>query len=142
MVKYLLDTNILSELRKPRPETRVLKWFQEVNADTLFVSVLTIGEIVQGLYKIHSTDPAKSAQLNQWLSLLNQQFKNKIIEIDVTIAETWGRINGEVMQNGPPLNAIDGLLAATSIVHNMTLVTRNVRDFNRATVNLLNPWEI
>lgn len=129
---YLLDTNVLSELRKPRPDARVTAWFAEVDAGDLFLSSLVVGEIVAGVERVRRRDRRAVAAYDAWLDELRTAFADRIVPVDVRVAEEWGRLNVP-----DPLPVVDGLLAATAKVHDWTLVTRNGRDVERTGVRLL-----
>jgi predicted nucleic acid-binding protein len=135
-MSYLLDTNIVSELRKRNPDSQVLAWYGTVRPEDLYLSVLTIGEIRRGVEQLRRRDPVRAARMEWWLTGLRTSYRNRILEVDANIAEEWGRIN---VPN--PLPVIDGVLAASAIVRGWTLVTRNVRDVKRCGVRLLNPFE-
>ena len=135
-MSYLLDTNILSEVRKPRGDERVKAWFASVRSDELFLSVLVVGEIRQGVERLKRRDPAQAATYNVWLDTLKRDYRDRILPITVDMAETWGRFNAP-----DPLPVIDSLLAATARTHKSTLVTRNVADVAKTGVPLLNPFE-
>lgn len=135
-MKYLLDTNILSEGRKKQPEAKLVKWMKQADADSLFVSVLTIGELTKGIELRRRHDPAAANALMHWLDGLEQLFSSHIIGIDEKIAIAWGRMNAK-----RPYPVIDSLLAATALVYDMTLVTRNVKDIHDAGVSYFNPWD-
>jgi predicted nucleic acid-binding protein len=132
---FLLDTNIVSELRRRRPDPGVLDWFDGVRAENLYLSVLTLGEIRLGVENLRETDRTAAESLESWLSELIEGFADRIAPVDATVAERWGRIN--VPDRVP---VIDGLLASTALVHDWTLVTRNVADVQRTGVRLLNPF--
>jgi|SRR5215469_991793 len=134
-MSYLLDTNIVSELRKPEPDVTLLAWYETVRPLDLYLSVITIGEIRRGVERLRRRDSLQAARLEGWLTGLHVTYRSRIVEIDATIAETWGRINVD------PLPAVDGLLAASAIVRDWTLVTRDVRAVKRCGVRLLNPFE-
>jgi predicted nucleic acid-binding protein len=135
-VSYLIDTNVLSELRRKAPDARVLQWFAQRPAGTLYLSVLTLGEIRKGIESL--ADPARRLALLDWLETeLPAFFMGRILPVDAPVADRWGRL---VAQAGRPLPAIDSLLAATATQHGLTLVTRNVRDVAPLGVALINPW--
>jgi predicted nucleic acid-binding protein len=134
-VSYLLDTNVLSELRKPQGNPNVRAWFEGVYSDALFLSVLVLGEIRQGVERLRRRDEAQAAVFEHWLNGLGRHYGERILPIDAAVAERWGRLNAS-----DPLPVIDGLLAATAAVHSLTLVTRNTRDVQRSGVPLLNPF--
>jgi toxin FitB len=134
-VKYLLDTNVVSELRKGRRcNQNVAEWFARPEAE-VFLSVLTIGEIRTGIDRIQKRDGSKAGALNRWLKGLIDDFSDRILPIDRAIAEEWGRLNAV-----GSLPTIDGLLAATAKVHGMSLATRNVKDIVQSGVDCLNPF--
>lgn len=133
---YLLDTNVVSELRRPRPDRNVVKWIQATPDAQLHISVLTIGELRQGVEKLRAKDLAQAATIDTWLSELRATFADRLVGIDDAIAERWGRLNAE---HGLP--SVDGLLAATVLERGWTLVTRNVSDVQRSGARVLNPFE-
>ena len=135
MPGYLLDTNILSELRKRRPSYMVAAWFDTVSEEDLYLSVLVAGEIRQGIERLRRQHPERAADYEQWLDELLMVYGDRIVGIDVLVADEWGRLN-----TGRTLPVVDGLLAATARVHEWTLVTRNVRDFPKD-LDILNPFE-
>jgi len=134
---YLIDTNVLSELRRKQPDERVLAWMQDRPRQSLFLSVLTLGEIRKGIERLD--DLARRHKLLDWLEVeLPNYFVGRMLTIDIHTADRWGRLMASA---GRPLPAIDGLLAATALQHDLTLVTRNTRDFAGLAVQLINPWE-
>lgn len=135
-MSYLLDTNVVSELRKRSPDPHVLEWYERVQGTQLFVSVLTLGEIRMGVEGARRKDPAKAAALERWLTRLETSYGDRVVPVDREVADTWAR-----MSVPDPLPVIDGLLAATACVRNWILVTRNVADVSRAGVRVLNPFE-
>lgn len=136
MKGYLVDTNVLSELRRPKRSPAVVAWFSSVSADDLFLSALTLGELRQGIESLRRKDLTAANSLERWFNGICADFSEKILPVDAAVAEQWGRLS--VQQ---PLPSIDGLLAATAAVHDLTIVTRNVADFDRSGVPLLNPFE-
>jgi predicted nucleic acid-binding protein len=134
-VSYLLDTNVVSELRKHSPDSGVQAWYESVAGSQLFLSVLTIGEIRLGIERARRKDPAKAAAIESWLTRLETAYGDHVVPVDLAVADTWAR------QSVPdPLPVIDGLLAATATVRNWTLVTRNSGDVKRSGVRVLNPF--
>ncbi len=133
---YLLDTNIVSELRKRNPDSHVLAWYGAVSSADLFLSVLTIGEIRLGIERLRRRDNVQADLLEQWLRGLHVAYRDHLIDVDADVAEEWGRLNVPGQ-----LPVIDGLLAATAKIHSWTLVTRNVTDLGRSGVSLLDPFE-
>jgi predicted nucleic acid-binding protein len=134
-MSHLLDTNVLSELRKKQPDPGVLEWFATVRASELFVSVLVIGEIRQGVDRLARRDPAQADVFDRWLKQLTAVYDDRIVPITTEIAEEWGRLNVP-----DRLPVVDGLLAATALVRDWTLVTRNTADVGSTGVRLLNPF--
>lgn len=141
MSGYLLDTNVVSELIRVRPESKVVSWFQATNEELLHLSVLTIGEIRKGIDSLPRSN--KRALLESWLANdLVLRFAGRILEVNLDIAERWGLISARAKTAGTPLAVIDGLMAATALHHNLTLVTRNTKDVRMAGINVLNPWQL
>ncbi|HSF33144.1 MAG TPA: type II toxin-antitoxin system VapC family toxin [Candidatus Tectomicrobia bacterium] len=136
-MSYLLDTNVLSELRKgPRCNTHVAAWFSLVANDEIYLSVLVIGEIRRGIERLRSRDPQATAALEVWLTQVTTGHHGRILAVDHVVAEEWGRMTAV-----RPLSTVDSLLAATAKVHGLTLVTRNVTDIAATGVAYLNPFE-
>jgi predicted nucleic acid-binding protein len=140
MSGFLLDTNCISELIRPQPDRRVMEWMDSANESALYLSVLTLGEIRRGVAIL--TQSARRTKLETWLEIdLKARFHGRILLIDEAVADRWGSLSAEMKRKGKPLPVIDGLLAATAIHHNLTIVSRNVSDFAPTRVPLLNPWE-
>ena len=136
-MSYLVDTNVISELRKgTRADRRVTDWFAGVAEGDLYLSVLTLGEVRKGIERIRRRDQRAAAPLERWLRELLEAHRDRILPIDQAVAEEWGRLSVP-----DPLPVVDGLLAATAAVHGLVLVTRNVKDLLRSGVSLLNPFE-
>ena len=136
-MSYLVDTNVLSELRRKRPEPSVVAWFSERPRQSLFLSVLTLGEIRKGIERLN--DAARQQPLQDWLEVeLPRYFLGRVLPVDAGIADRWGRLQANP---GRPLPAIDSLLAATALQHDLSLVTRNTADFEGLGVRLINPWQ-
>ena len=140
-MKYLLDTCIISDLVKPIPNTQVTDWLHAVTSGALFLSVLTIGEVRKGLAKL--PDSKKKKRLTLWLNTLMEEYKERILPIDLTVSENWGTIQGNAEKVGTPMSTIDGLIAATATAstHKLILVTRNERDFTPGQITIINPWK-
>ena len=135
-MSYLLDTNIISELRKgQRCDPGVASWFADVSSDEVYLSALTVGEIRKGIENLRRRDEPRAEALEAWLHELLEAHSDQILPIDEVIAEQWGRFN--VPETLPVL---DSLLAATARVHGLTLVTRNLKDVKRTGVDCLNPF--
>lgn len=136
-MSYLVDTNALSELRRRVPDANVASWFARRPPTTLYLSVLTLGEIRKGIDGV--SEPARRQALADWLEVdLPLFFTGRILGIDAAVADRWGRL---VAEAGRPVPAIDSLLAATALVHDLVLVTRNTRDFAGMPVQVFNPWQ-
>jgi len=138
---YLLDTNVISELVKLRPEAKVVSWVQTTSEELLYLSVLTIGEIRNGIDSLPRSN--KRGLLESWLANdLVLRFAGRILQVNLDIADRWGIISARAKIAGAPLAVIDGLMAATALHHNLTLVTRNTKDVQVAGINMLNPWRL
>ena len=133
----LLDTMVLSELRKARPNAGVVRYLKAQAADTVFISAMTIGEIEAGIEKQKNLAPEFAKELSEWLALMGLQFAQSILPVTPTIARLWGRLCAQTGNKG-----IDNLIAATALVHNLLVVTRNVKDFDAAGVQTLNPFDL
>lgn len=135
-MSYLVDTNVLSELRRKQPHPQVVAWFAARPRQSLYLSVLTLGEIRKGIERLG--DAARQQPLLDWLEVeLPNYFVGRLLEVDAHTADRWGRLLGNA---GRPLPAVDSLLAATALQHDLTLVTRNTADFEGTGVRLINPW--
>ena len=140
MTGFLLDTNCISELVRPRPEPRVIEWIETADETMLYLSVLTFGEIRKGLAGLPQSK--RRTRLETWLAVeLQARFAGRIVPIDGSIADRWGLIAAEARHKSEALSVIDGLLAATALQHNLTVVSRNAGDFKKTQVQVLNPWE-
>jgi toxin FitB len=136
-VNYLIDTHIVSELSKGEAcDRQVERWYKYIADDSVYLSVLVLGELRKGADLARPRDPAKAYSLDAWIAALTQSFRERILPIDRAVAEEWGRLNAI-----RPLPLIGSLLGATANVHAMTLVTRNVADLRGTGVELLNPFE-
>jgi len=140
MSGFLLDTNCISELVRVKPDLRVLQWMDAADESLLYLSVLTLGEIRKGVAGLPQSK--RRTHLESWLELeLRSRFSGRILEIEAAVADRWGLLAAEAKRRGRPLSAIDGLLAATALHHNLTIVSRNISDFAGTQVPVLNPWE-
>ena len=142
MSGFLLDTNVISEFARPdnNPDQRVKQWLEGIDPDSLYASVLTFGEIRRGIEKL--PPGRRRTRLESWLMKdLHGWFANRVLIINGSIANRWGLLAAAAQRSGRPLAVIDGLLSATALEHNLTVVTRNTRDFSYAGVPILNPWQ-
>lgn len=134
-MSWLLDTNILSELRKGgRANQGVRAWFADARQEDLFTSVLVLGEVRRGIESIRRRDVPSALALEQWLLRLTTNFSDRVLPVDVRVADLWGSLNVP-----DPIPTVDGLLAATALVHDLVLVTRNLRDVEGTGARLLDP---
>jgi len=139
-LKYLLDTCVISELIKERKERKVVEWIQSQNENSLFISVLTIGEIHKGITKL--PDSQRKAFISDWVDHhLKKRFAGRIIKIDEEIATYWGEIQGKSEKEGKKMPVIDSLIAATAIKNDLIVVTRNIKDIKNSGCKSTNPWE-
>ena len=139
-MKYLLDTCVISEIVKPCPSKLFIEWLGETPSDRLYLSVLTIGEIRKGISRLPTS--RKKTKLSGWLNTLIEDYKDRILPVDLTVAENWGEMQSSAEKSGISLPTIDGLIASIARTHNLVLVTRNESDFQGCTVLLFNPWNI
>lgn len=140
MSGYLLDTNCISELVRIKPEPSVMTWMEAADETLLYLSVLTLGEIRKGLAGLPQSK--RRTHLETWLEVeLRARFAGRILPIDAPVADRWGLLAAGAKRDGKALSAIDGLLAATALHYNLTVVSRNVSDFTNVQVEVLNPWK-
>jgi predicted nucleic acid-binding protein len=138
-VSYLLDTNVVSEWVKPRPDPGVVRWLAEIDEDRVFLSVITLAELRHGLDRM--PEGARRHRLDGWLTTdLPLRFEGRLLPIDGTVADAWGKIMARAQAGGRPMGAMDAFVAATAEVHHLTLVTRNVSDFIVLGQTIINPW--
>ncbi len=135
-MNYLLDTNIVSELRKPQPDAHVQEWLASTRGDELYLSVLTVGEIRRGIERLRRRDPAQAAIIEAWLATLRRDYASHLLPVTTEVAEEWGRLGVP-----DPIPTVDGLLAATARVGDLTLVTRNRADLIHTGARLIDPFE-
>jgi len=139
-MKFLLDTCVISEIIRPKPSGKVIKWIKKEDENNFFISVLTVGELHKGIEKL--PELKRKEELHNWVENdLRERFWNRIIGIDLHVIMQWGKIQGITEKVGKPIPAIDSLIAATGIAHHLTVVTRNTTDMKESGVALLNPWE-
>jgi len=138
-MSYLIDTCCISELVKRKPNPSVVKWFADQDELSMYLSVITFGELRKGIEKL--PDSKKKKELNRWVKEdLNQRFKNRVFNITNEEVNKWGKILATAEKNGKPLPAIDSLIAATALVHDLSVVTRNTQDMEGSGVEMINPW--
>jgi predicted nucleic acid-binding protein len=138
-VNYLIDTCVVSELIKDKPDRRVAKWIDGCDEESLYLSVLTIGEIQKGITKLGAG--ARKSLLQKWLdSDLRQRFLGRVLPVSEAVAVAWGNIQGKAETAGASLPTIDGLLGATAIVHHCAIATRDENDLAATGAEILNPW--
>lgn len=137
MSRYLLDTNIVSEFRKPRPDPRVSNWYRTTGPMDCYVSIITFAEIAKGAHEVEYRDGLLAARILEWLEVLYEEYESlsRILYLDRGIALKWGELYANRQWS-----VIDGFLAATALVHNLTLVTRNERHFSGLSIQVLNPF--
>jgi len=136
-VSYLIDTNIISELRRKEANLGVVTWFAERPATTLYLSVLTLGEIRKGIESLPNSK--RRLSLRDWLEVeLPAFFSGRILPIDSPVVDRWGRLLARIKRTAP---AVDSLIAATALQHDLTLVTRNAADFKFPELSVINPWK-
>ena len=137
-MSYLIDTNIISEIRKGRRcDVNVARWYEAIEDASLYLSVMVIGEIRKGIEKLRPKNAPQANMIEDWLEEVAKAFGDRILPIDGTVANEWGRLTAI-----RPLPVIDGLLAATAKVHGMTLVTRNIADIADLGVHVINPFTV
>lgn len=137
---FLLDTNVVSETIKPKPEPRVVDWLETQMPADLFLAAQTIGELVRGARKVK--EDARRERFESWIEQdLAQQFERRVLPFDGPTAALWGRLMGDGDRAGRTPSAADAQIAAVAIHHQLTLITRNVKDFEHFDLKLLNPWQ-
>ena len=134
---YLLDTNVVSETRKNRPDSGVTAFLTAADSAGLFLSVLTLGELRKGVEARRKTDPLAADRLGAWVDTIETEFADRLLCVDAATAKVWGELSA-----GRSLPVIDTLIAATAIRHGVTLVTRNTGDFESTGAPLVDPWQV
>ncbi len=137
---YLIDTCIMSEFVKKVPNPQVSRWFNQQSIEQLFLSSVTIAEIKKGIYKIQSSQPERYQKLKIWLQKLEIEFYSRILPINDEILDSWAKLSANAELKGKKLAVMDSLIAATAHHHKLTLVTRNVDDFQLTPVKIINPF--
>ena len=138
-MSFLLDTNVVSEWTRPRPDRGVTDWLAQVDEDSVFLSVVTFAELRHGIERLPASK--RRTRLDEWLRIdLPLRFEQRILPVDGAIADAWGRLVARHEAAGRPIHAMDALIAATAEAHALTLVTRNTSDFDASIVSVVNPW--
>jgi toxin FitB len=138
-VNFLLDTNVVSEWVKPRPDRGVVSWLAETDEDRVFISVVTLAELRYGAERMAAGN--RRRRIEEWLrSELLLRFEGRVIMVGTAISNTWGQVVAHSEAAGRPIGAMDALIAATVKVHGLTLVTRNISDFESTVKAIVNPW--
>lgn len=138
-MSYLIDTCCISELVKKRPNPNVVKWFSDQDELCLYISVITFGELRKGIEKLPTSK--KKNELHRWVKEdLTHRFKNRILDIDLKVVNQWGEMLATAEKRGNPLPAMDSLIAATALVHELSVVTRNTKDMEGSGADVINPW--
>ena len=137
-MSYLIDTCVISELRKPAPQESVLAWFQACDEEDLFISSLSLGELCFGISIL--PEGKQRNDLSFWFNELIEAFLERILPVTENVAIIWGNLRAQAQKSGSAMPVIDGLLAATAEAHRMVLVTRNIDDIQAAGISILNPW--
>jgi predicted nucleic acid-binding protein len=135
---YLLETSLLFELQKARPDPGVTEWIRFAGDVATYSSVVVVGELWKGTYGV--VDAARRVRLQRFIQQVVEFFGVRLLPVTLDIARAWGEINADALRRGAPLPAIDSLIATTARVHGLTVVTRNVRDFERCGASVVNPW--
>ena len=137
---FLLDTNVPSELTRPKPDVRVRDWVDAQDTASLHLSVVTVGELRRGFTILPLG--RRRTQLERWFEeYLLPLFADRILPVTQSVGNRWGVLGGECQLKGTPLNTADGMIAATALEHDLIVVTRNVKDFAGLGVSVLNPWD-
>ena len=140
-MSWLLDTCALSEYVRKAPAPAVIRWLDEQDESSLFISVISLGEIEKGILKLRASDPRRSQKLTAWLGKVEQRFAGRILPLDAAALHVWAQIAATAELAGQPLPVMDGLLMATAQCHGLTIVTRNVQDFTLYP-QVFNPWAL
>ena len=137
-MSYLVDTNVFSEQLKPRPSRRVIRWLEE-NESEIYVSTITIAEIRRGIERL--PEGKRKDRFSEWLSTITRTMRGSVLSFNRSVAHVWGQMQGRLDGEGITLSAFDSIIAATAIRHDLAVCSRNVRDFQRTGVTVINPFE-
>lgn len=138
-MSWLLDTCAISEYAKKRPSADVIAWLDEQDETSLFISVITLGELEKDILKLRTREPQRSQKLTAWLAKVEQRFAGRILPLDTRVLHAWAQLSAQAELAGQPLPIMDGLIMATAQCHGLTVVTRNLQDFARYPA-VFNPW--
>ncbi len=139
-MKFLLDTCVISEFVSKKPSKTVFEWLNSKSENTLYISVLTIGELQKGISKLPKSK--RKLKLQSWLdNELSPRFEGRMLDLTIDVMDKWGRLQGQSESNGKSLPIIDSLIAATAFIHGMTVATRNVKDLEACGIPVRNPWD-
>lgn len=141
-MSYLFDTCVLSEYVKKRPNEKVIQWLDEQDEATLFISILSLGEIRKGIIKIEKTQPQRHQKLTAWLQKVEVRFSKRTLILGKNTIKIWAIICGKTEAEGKKLPIIDSLIAATAYQYNLIIVTRNITDFQFSSVQVFSPWNL
>jgi len=139
-MNYLLDTCVLSEFTRRRPDEKVVRWLDQIADEKLFLNAITIGEIQHGIQRL--PDSSRKSNLLIWMNNgLIERFGKRILSLDTATLILWGNLIARMEKSGHPMPAMDSLIAATALQHHLTIITRNTNDFQPCGVQLINPWD-
>ncbi|HVW22808.1 MAG TPA: type II toxin-antitoxin system VapC family toxin [Opitutaceae bacterium] len=138
-MSYLLDTNVICEATRPRPDPAVMEWLAAAEEDCLYLSAVTLAEVQRGVSRL--APGTRRQGIQRWLDEdVRERFGDRILPLDDAVASAWGRLMAEIESKGRPMDSLDGFIAATARAHDLTVVTRNVADFSPSVSRVLNPW--
>lgn len=138
-MRLLLDTCVLSEVQKPKPNKKVIDTINSISNSDIFLSAVTIGEVTKGISLLKASK--RKNELQKWLQAIEKKYSHRILNIDIETARIWGELTAKAQQVGKVVSAMDGMIAATGLRHGLHIVTRNVSDFEVTGAMLINPWE-
>jgi len=141
-MSYLIDTCVISEFVKRKPNDHVRDWFNQQQEIQLFISTISIAEIKKGIYKIKPSQPERALKLQNWLNTLELSFSQRILPINDDVLEHWAHLSASMERLGNTLSVMDSLIAATAHHYDLTIATRNVDDFNALPLKIINPFEM